>query len=173
MPFMTRSDPLTPEQAYARLADRCAVAEMSTGEALEKLRRLSVGRADAYRIVQRLVDERFIDDERFARSYVRDRLLHARWGLAKIRQSMRQKGIDDALIDEAVEAELDEHVYFGNLAAALRSKARSMASPLAYADKVKLARFAVGRGYEHELVLEMLADEDYWRRGDDEDGYAD
>lgn len=167
---MTRSDkPLSADEAYARLADRCATTELSTGEALEKLRRLGVCRCEAIAIVQRLVNERFIDDDRFARAYVRDRVAHARWGVVKIRQSLLLKGVDRQVVDEAITSELDDEVYFRNLEAALRSKASAMASPLDYADRMKLMRFAVGRGYEPSLVQAMLADEEYWRSGGDED----
>lgn len=154
---------LTPEQAYMRLADRCAMAEVSTGEALDKLRGWGITGSGAYDIVQRLVDGRFIDDERFARAFVRDRVSNSRWGVNKIRAALHQKGIDSQLINLAVAEELDEETYFANLAAALRSKGSKMPSPLNLDDYARLARFALGRGYESGLVSEMLADEDYWR----------
>lgn len=160
---MTPRKELKPDEAFARLADRCAMAEVCTGEALEKLRQWGIGREESYRIVQRLVDERYIDDDRYARAFVRDRLYNSRWGLVKIRQAMRLKRLDDSQISEAIESETDNERYFANLAAALRSKGRSMPSPLSRDDRMKLARFAIGRGYEPSLVSEMLADEDYWR----------
>lgn len=163
---MTRSNNISPKEAYSRLADRCAMTEMSTGEALEKLRRLGITQSEAYSIVQKLVDERFIDDERFARMYVRDKLVNARWGRIKISQSLRLKGVDSEIAAEAFESVWDDQVYFRNLAAALRNKARTMGQPLTYPDKVKLVKFAAGRGYEPELIREMLADEDYWRDPD-------
>lgn len=163
---MTRSDSekrLTPQEAYSQLADRCAACEMCTGEALDRLRRRGIDEDSAFDIVQRLVDLRFIDDERFARIWVRDRLWNARWGLLKIRNDMRLKRIDDAIISSAINEELDRERYFDNLAAALRSKARTLPSPLTYDLKMKLARFAISRGYEPSLVQEMLRDEEYWR----------
>lgn len=160
---MTLRKQLTPNEAYMRLADRCAMAEVSTGEALEKLRQWGIGRNESHTVVQRLVDERFIDDERFARAYVRDRVNNARWGVNKIRASLRLKGIDSELIGIAIDEELDEETYFENLASALRSKGRTMPSPLSRDDYARLARFAAARGYEPSLIAEMLADEDYWR----------
>lgn len=151
-----------------RLADRCAMAEVSTGEALEKLRTFGITGRESHAIVQRLVDERFIDDERFARAYVRDRVNNARWGVNKIRASLRLKGIEQEMIDTALAEELDDETYFGNLAAALRSKGNKMPSPLSRDDYGRLARFALGRGYEPAVVREMLADEDYWRNNGDE-----
>ena len=166
---MTPPKSLTPDEAYARLADRCSTCEVCTGEALEKLRLWSIGPTEAARIVQRLVNERFIDDERFARAFVRDRLNNSRWGLVKIRHALSLKRIDRAIIAEAIESETDDERYFANLADALRSKGRRMESPLSQADRAKLMRFAVSRGYEPSLVCEMIADEEFWRNDDDQD----
>lgn len=160
---MTRPEQLTADEAYMRLVDRCSMAEISTGEALEKLRALGISGGESRDIVQRLVDQRFIDDERFARVYVRDRVNNARWGVNKIRAAMRLKGLDTQTIDAAINEELDEETYFSNLAAALRSKGRNMPTPLSRDDYGRLARFAIGRGYEPSLVRDMLGDEDYWR----------
>lgn len=168
---MTPRKELSPKEALARLADRCALAEMSSGEALDKLRQWGISHVESIAIVQKLIDRRFIDDERFARVYVRDRVNNARWGVNKILVSMRQKGIDNEIIRMALEEELDEETYFRNLAAALRSKGAKMPSPLSREDYAKLARFAMSRGYEPSLVSEMLADEDYWRNPDDEPAY--
>lgn len=163
---MTRHKQLTVDEAYSRLADRCALAEIATGEALEKLRGWGISAGDAFSIVQRLVDGRFIDDERYARAYVRERVNNARWGVNKIRAAMRQKGLDSDIIRMAIEEELDEETYCRNLAAALRSKGRTMPTPLGRNDYARLVRFAMSRGYEADLVGRMIADEEYWR--DDE-----
>lgn len=151
---------LSPQEAYAKLADRCAATELCTAEAREKLRQWGIPAAEAEKIVARLVGERFIDDARFARIWVRDKLYNARWGTLKIKAAARLKHLD---ITEALAEEWDDERYFANLAAALRSKGRKMPSPLSRDDKTKLIRFALSRGYESGLVMEMIADEPYWR----------
>lgn len=154
------------EQAYSKLAERCSSTELCTGEALDKLRLWGIDSSDAYRIVQRLVNERFIDDERFAGIWVRDKLYNARWGVLKIRNSLRLKRIDSDIIDAAIAENLDSEQYYENLQTALRAKARSLPSPLTYETKMKLARFAINRGYEPRLVQELLNDE-FWRDDND------
>lgn len=151
---------LSPEEAYARLADRCAVAEMCAAEARDKLRTWGIASADAEKIVARLVRERFIDDARFARIWLRDKLRNARWGLLKIKAAARLKHLD---ISQAIEEEWNDEIYFANLAAAIRGKAKNMPSPLGRDDRQKVMRFAVSRGYEPGLVMEMIVDEEYWR----------
>lgn len=161
---MTRQ--LTPQQAFERLATRAASTEICTAEAYSKLRDWAIEPAKADAIVDRLVADRYIDDRRFAHAYVRDRINNARWGLLKIRQAMKLKRLPSSLIDDAIAAELNDETYCANLAAALRSKARSMPSPVQSADRARLIRFAASRGYEPDLIIQMLSDEDYWRSTD-------
>lgn len=160
---MTRPNILQPDEAYNRLADRCSTGEICTSEALDKLHAWGIDPDIADAIVQRLVNERFIDDQRYAHAFVRDRLYNNRWGLVKIRNAMKLKHIDPDIINAAIESETDNDRYFANLAAALRSKGRAMASPLSAADRARLFRFALSRGYEPSLVSDMIADEEYWR----------
>ncbi len=161
---MTRQ--LSPREAYERLADRAAMAELCSADVIKKLRDWSIAADVAGKILNRLTKERFVDDRRFAALYVRDRLNNARWGLIKIRANMRLKRLSGEIIEEAIDAEFSEEQYFSNLAAALRSKARNLSEPLTAADRAKLIRFAAGRGYEPELILDMIADEEYWRNAD-------
>ena len=157
---------LTLPEAYSKLVDLCSVAEYSTGEALERLRGWGVTGRQAFDLVQRLVDERFIDDERFARAFVRSKVNYSGWGRVKIRQALYTKGIERDLIDLALDEEIDIDLYHANLASALRSKARNMPEDLDADCRAKLLRFAAGRGYETSLILEMLPEEDFWRRDD-------
>lgn len=154
---------LTPDEARARLMDLCSCGEYSSGEAMERLRKWGITGRDATAIVQRLINERFIDDERFARAFVRSKVSYSGWGRLKIRAAMIQKGIERELIDLAMDEEIDKQAYYANLADALRSKARTMPEHLDSDCRARLLRFAAGRGYEPGLIMEMLPEEDYWR----------
>lgn len=148
---------LTAEQALGRLQDFCARAEMSTGEALDKLRRWGVAGRSAEEVVQRLVDERFIDDERFARAFVRDRYRYQRWGRKKIAQYLRLKGVDRDYIADALAEEIDSEVYEEGLTAILRAKFRQLPeSDDEYTICNKLLRFAAGRGFEPSLIMRLI-----------------
>lgn len=162
MPKTDSQSTLTEQEAYAKLADLCATAEYSSGEALQRLRQWGQPTAVAHAIVQRLIDERFIDDSRFARAYVRSKVSIARWGRIKIRQALALKGIDRETITTALE-EIDLDLYHSNLADALRAKARTMPQVLEREHRDKLLRFAASRGYEPALIMEMLPEEDFWR----------
>lgn len=149
---------LTPEQALNRLRDYCSRAEISTGEALEKLRKWGIAGRRADDIVQTLVDERFIDDERFARAFVRDKFAYSRWGRIKIRQTLRLKKVDSEYINAAIDEEIDDDAYFETLARLLRAKYAQIADREEdeRALVMKLLRFAAGRGFEPGLVMRLV-----------------
>ena len=98
--FTQSKSPVSEPQALQKLAALCSRSEHSSGEIREKMRRWQLPSDAQERIVQRLVAERFIDDSRFARLFVRDRLRFASWGERKILMALRQKGIDEATAAE-------------------------------------------------------------------------
>lgn len=151
---------LTPEQALVKLEEQCAMAEICTGEAMEKLRRWGIDSRTAHEMVQGLIDRRFIDDERYARAFVRDRVRHSRWGRIKIAQALKLKQLECDVIDTALAEEVDADEYAATLASLLRAKARTLPQPLDFATRQKLMRFAAGRGFEPGLIMELMRDED-------------
>lgn len=155
-----------PDEARQEIFRLCSAGEYSSGEVMERLSRRGVTGEAAYAIVRELIERKFVDDERFARAFVRERVAYARWGRLKIRHALLQKRIDSGIINMAMEDEIDDEQYCRNLASALESKARSMGRILSVAEKQRLIRFAAGRGYEPSLIMEMLPEEDYWRYGD-------
>lgn len=138
------------------------MAEICTGEAMEKLRRWGISARTAHAMVQGLIDRRFIDDERYAHAFVRDRVRHSRWGRIKIVQALRLKQIERDVIDTAVDEEIDPEEYATILAGLLRAKARTLQGPIDFAARQKLMRFAAGRGFEPGLIMELMRDEDAW-----------
>lgn len=149
--------PLTPTQALAKMQDLCSRAEISTGEALDKLRRKGITGRTAEQIVQNLVDTRFIDDERFARAFVREKYLYARWGRIKIRQALRLKHVDSEYINAALDEEIEPETYAGNLLRLLHARRRQIpADTEPAAATARLLRFAAGRGFEPALIVSIL-----------------
>ena len=92
----------TPEEALSALMRLCARAERSQGDARRLLRGWGIREAEAERIVERLVRERFIDDTRYAEAFVREKLRLSGWGAYKIRTALRRKQIAPETIDAAL-----------------------------------------------------------------------
>lgn len=152
--------PLTPEEAYARAAARCAVKEYCRADWRRKLRDAGMGETDAEAVVARLEREGFVDENRYARAFVHDKWMYDRWGRVKIRAALRQKGLSAGDVDEAL-AQIDEEAYAEGLRALLAAKRRTLKADSDHALRQKLARFAAGRGFEPGLVLRMLDWEEY------------
>jgi regulatory protein len=160
---MKQRKPLTKEQLRERMEELCAMSEYSSAEIMQRLRRGGLSATDATEVVQGLIDRKFIDDERYAHAFIRSKASAGCWGKRKIRQALRLKQISSALIDQAMEEELDDERYYDMLAATLRTKARTMPEKLDAVCRDKLLRFAASRGFEPGLIMEMIPEEDFWR----------
>ena len=104
--------PLTYENALTRAANLCARAEHCRFEIAAKLRQWGTDVQDAERILDWLEDGGFINEERFAQSFVHDKYRFDGWGRTKIRYTLRRYGIGDAAV-EAAFREIDEEEYVG------------------------------------------------------------
>lgn len=146
---------LTYEQALARAAAMCSGAEHSTGEMEQKLRRWGVGEADVYRILDYLVDEKYIDNRRYARAYCLDKFRYNHWGRVKIQQMLRMQGVESDAISYGL-SQIDEDEYLQMLDTTIAQKARTLTDEDAYARKAKIVRHLVSRGFEMGIIMRRL-----------------
>lgn len=146
---------LTPPEALHRAAALCSSAEHCTADIREKLARWGVTEADSRTIIDRLVQERFIDEQRYAVAFVKDKFRFAGWGRIKMRYALQQKRIDGSDIDHAL-ATLDEEPYNDRLLELLQAKSRSIRDDAPEARRAKLFRFATSRGFESALIFNAL-----------------
>ena len=151
------SKPLTPDQVLDKMAKYCAYQERCVKDVREKLKTFDIPQAEKDKIFDYLLDNRFVNDERFAKSFVRGKINQSGWGLNKIRFHLVQKGIAKEIIDEALE-QTDEEVYRQRLIDILRVKAKSVKAETEFEKKRKLAAFAMQKGFEGSLVWEVLKD---------------
>ena len=133
-----KSKELTPQQAQMRCEVLCARSEQSSGDIMSKLMKWGIPSDTARTILQHLVKEKYVDDERYARAYVRDKFRYAGWGRLKIAYNLRQKGVDRIIINEAMEAEIEVDEY-ADLAERLLRAA--------------LLRYAAQRGFESDVSV--------------------
>lgn len=152
---------MTSEQALSRLAALCSRGEQAESDLREKLRKWDIAPADADRIIQRLKDENFLSDERYARAFVRDKARFNGWGRIKIAHALRQKHIDNQRIEQALVDEVDEAAYHDTLIRLMQGKLRSVAGREPQAARAALLRFAASRGFESDLCYRCL--DEVWR----------
>lgn len=139
----------------ARLSALCSQAEHCTYEMREKMRRWGMADDEADRVMEYLVEHKFVDDARFARAFILDKIRYSKWGRRKVEQALWAKHIDDATRQEALD-EVDDDDYLKVLKPLLESKRRTTKAANDYELNNKLVRFAMGRGFTIDIIRQCL-----------------
>ena len=151
------SKPLTPDQVLDKMAKYCAYQERCVKDVRDKLKTFDIPQTEKNKILDYLLDNRFVNDERFAKSFVRGKVNQSGWGVNKIRFHLMQKGIDKELIEEAL-GQTDEEVYRQRLIDILKTKSKTIKADSDFEKKRKLAAYAMQKGFEGNLVWDVLKD---------------
>lgn len=141
----------SPEQALSALMRLCARAERSSGDARRLMRGWGVAPDEVEKVLARLLEERFIDDSRYAEAYVREKSRLAGWGAYKIRAALQRKAIAREVIDQAL-AQVDNSLAVTRLQERLQRKMRSTKADTPYALRTKLLRYGLSLGFSYEEV---------------------
>ena len=152
--------PLTPDQVLDKVAKYCAYQERCVKDVHDKLKTYDIPQEERNKILDFLLDNRFVNDERFAKSFVRGKVNQSGWGVNKIRFHLMQKGIDKDIIDEAL-GQTDEDLYRQRLIDILRTKSKTVKAANDYERKRKLAAYAMQKGFEGSLVWGVLKELDF------------
>ena len=146
---MTESEGKTLAERY------CSGAEHCCQEVRAMLERHKVESADINRILQHLIAENYIDESRYARALVHDKVRFAKWGRVKIAQALWQKRIPQDIADDALTA-IDEDEYMAALRDVVTSRFRTVKGADEYERKMKTMKTVCTRGYEPSLVRKVL-----------------
>ncbi len=145
----------TEQEAYLQLAAVCAQAEHCPQEMRDKMTRWGVAPEAQERVVARLVKERYIDEERYARAFVKDKIRYQKWGRRKVQQGLWQKRIPNE-IQQQVLSEVDDEAYLSILRPLLKQKRKTTKAQSDYELNQKLVRFALGRGFTFDIIRQCL-----------------
>ena len=143
------------KEALSYTMDLCSRQEKCSSEIMEKLKKFKVQEASMVKVLQTLKKEGFIDESRYAGMFVRDKLRINRWGKIKIQYMLSAKRIPDEIIREAMEG-IDDQNYLEILKEELSKKQKSVKAENPFEVRNKLARFAQQRGFESELIFQVL-----------------
>ncbi len=149
----------TEQEAYLSLAALCAQAEHCQWEMLEKMRRWELSDEAQARVMERLMKERYVDDERYARAFVKDKVRYNKWGRRKVEQALWQKHIGDSVRQQVLD-EVNDDEYISILRPLLQQKRRSTKAASDYELNQKLIRFAVSRGFTMDIIKQCINVED-------------
>ncbi|MEN8202976.1 MAG: regulatory protein RecX [Bacteroidota bacterium] len=144
------------KDALRRAAALCSRQEQCSGHIREKLRSWNVEPDMADRVILKLHEEKFLDDRRYARFYVRDKFRLNRWGKIKITAMLRQKGIQEAIIQDSL-SQINEEDYYQTCADLIHTKSATLHEKNQFTRKGKLFRFATSRGFESDLIHRILS----------------
>lgn len=139
------------EKYLSKAQSYCSRAEKCESDVRTYLYKQGVDAKDIAKIVDSLVDDKFVDNARYARAFVSDAFKFNKWGRLKIRQALLAKRIPEKLMEQPL-SEIDETEYMSLLESLLRTKLKSVRDDDEYKIKSSVFRFAYGRGFEPELV---------------------
>ncbi len=143
----------TVKEATLKLAQYCAYRDRSHKEVEEKLKEMRMIPAACEQIIIKLMQEDFLNEERFARSFVRGKFRIKKWGRIKIKQELKNREISAPLIKIALR-EIEEKEYLNTLYMLAEKKASLLKEEDPFKKRKKLANFLLQKGYESSLVYE-------------------
>lgn len=152
--------PISPAEALNKAAAYCTLCERCISEVSAKLTAWNITPAEQAKIIERLQSEKFIDEARYCRAFVNDKLRFNRWGRIKIMAALREKKVPRQLINEAVE-QINDEEYMDILRSTIAAKQKEHKGKEDYATKQKIIRFAASRGFEPALILQIIKCESY------------
>ena len=155
----------TEQEAYLTLAALCAQAEHCQWEMLEKMRRWEMSEEQQAHVMQRLTEERYVDDERYARAFVKDKVRYNKWGQRKVEQALWQKHIAEDIRQRILD-EVEDEEYLRVLRPLLQQKRKSTKAGSDYELNQKLVRFALCRGFTYDIIRQCIDVEEEFEEKD-------
>ncbi len=146
---------LTKEEALQKLKQYCAYQERSHSEAVQKLWDLGVRKGDHDEIVSALIEEDYLNEERFAVQYAGGRFRMKAWGRKKIYYGLKEKKVSAYCINKALQS-IDERDYLKTLNSLAEKKYASLKSDQYLVRRKKTTDYLLQKGYEPELIAAAL-----------------
>jgi len=141
--------------ALTKAMNLCSQREMCASEIEAKLVTWDISVNDKVKILGLLIRENFINEERYACAFARDKFKYNKWGKIKIAAHLRAKKISSAAISSGLES-IDNDLYISTLKTIIESHRRSVKGKSQYDIKAKLIRFGLSKGFESNLLYDIL-----------------
>lgn len=146
---------LTPTDALAKIFRYCAYQERSHLEVKRRLHDYGLRSGEVDEILSKLITEGFVNEERFAKAYAGGKFRMKKWGRMKIENELNALGLSSRNITRGLK-EIETEDYEKALQQMLEKKNASLDEPDVFKKRDRLAKYAIGRGYEPDLVWQML-----------------
>jgi len=142
---------VTKEQALQKLKHYCAYQERCHSEVKEKLFALGIWKKDQDEIIATLIEENYLNEERFAIAFAGGRFRIKQWGKVKIKYELKQKQVSEYSIKKALK-QIPEEDYTATLKKLADEKYASLKTEQYLIRKKKTMDYLIGKGFEMELV---------------------
>jgi len=146
---------LTKEQALQKLKHYCAYQERCHSEVKEKLYNLGIWKKDHDEIISALIEENYLNEERFAIAYAGGKWRVKQWGRVKIKYELKQKQVTEYCIKKALQ-QISEEEYLAVLKKLADEKYTSLKAEQYLVRKKKTMDFLIGKGFEIDLVRKVI-----------------
>jgi regulatory protein len=143
------------EDFFLKASYYCSLSEHCIQKVREKLVQWEAPKELIQPIIDKLVEEDYINEERFARAFVKDKFRFNHWGRIKITTHLRVLCISSDIIAKAI-GEIDEDEYAEILDETVEKKRKTIKKGTDYEIRAKLLRHALSRGFEYELIASKL-----------------
>lgn len=151
----TKKKRITPSEARPRIQRYCAFQERSHTQVRKKLFDLGLQSDESELLVSELITDGFLNEERFAKAFAGGKFRMKKWGRNKIEHKLKSQGLSKRCISTGLK-EIDSADYQKTLVALLKKKLSEVKEKDIFVRRHKVARFAIGKGYEPDLVWEKL-----------------
>ena len=153
-----KSKAYTVNQIKIKMEHYCAYQDRCHYDVEKKMREFFLIPEARDEILLSLMSEKFLDEERFAKSFARGRFRIKHWGRRKITQELKKRNISEYLIKEGLK-EIDASEYYTTIEKLIEKKKTSVKAKNDYELRNKLISFMLNKGFEYELVNEVLNNE--------------
>ncbi len=155
--YPMKDNTTSPQEVYAKMATLCGRSEQCSSEIRRKVLDAGISSDEADEIIESLKKDKFLDDERFVRSYVSDKFRLNKWGKVKIRHYLKMKGLPDETIQKGLD-EINENKYRELLLKTMKEKAKAVKKKEKFEKMGHIIRFAMNRGFEPEMIHRYMGE---------------
>jgi regulatory protein len=146
---------LTYKEALSKATEICSHSEKCSYDIMLKCREWQLPREETTKVIEYLLKEKYLDQQRYATSFVRDKFRFNKWGKIKLAYALRQKQVEEQYSREAL-SQLPAEDYQKVLRDLLSAKARTLKEQDTWSRRNKLLAFAQSHGFEVDLALPII-----------------
>jgi regulatory protein len=145
------------EEAHEKLTTFCAYQERCPWDVRKKLAEKGIDGEKAEKLIQEMIVEEYVDEERYARSFCRGKFRIKKWGKSRIQRELKMRQVPEKIIKLAL-TEIDPVEYYDVLLNEVEKKLESTKETDLFKKKYKVSQYLMSRGFEYDLIKEALDD---------------